>query len=281
MNNYSETDLALLHQELLTILKEIVRICSVLNIKCFVTGGTAIGAYYFQGFVKWDDDIDLGMKRDDYEKFMKEAPSIISKGFFIQCIKTEPNTPFYFMKVRKDNTLFVQQEFKDVKMHHGIFVDIFPFDNIPDNHLLAKTHIRFVQYLHGSFFRRQQKQAIVEGLSFFPKWMAETFAALHHAIHKLIPISFFSWRLKIVSSLFNKRDSQYVDVIVTSIDRMQSESIKELVSIKFEGIDVWAPKDLKGYLKNHYPKLESPDMLETLWTNHVPYKLSFSNNKEI
>ena len=47
MNNYSETDLALLHQELLTILKEIVRICSVLNIKCFVTGGTAIGAYYW------------------------------------------------------------------------------------------------------------------------------------------------------------------------------------------------------------------------------------------
>lgn len=278
MNNYSETDLALLHQELLTILKEIVRICSVLNIKCFVTGGTAIGAYYFQGFVKWDDDIDLGMKRDDYEKFMKEAPSIISKGFFIQCIKTEPNTPFYFIKVRKGNTLFVQQEFKDVKMHHGIFVDIFPFDNIPDNHLLAKIHIRSVQYLHGSFFRRQRKQAILESMSFLPDWLARNIATIRYTVLQAIPREYFYWRLKVVSSLFNKKKCKYVDVIVSSVDRMPSESMNNLVSIKFEGIDVWAPKDLKGYLKNHYPKLKSPEMLESLWINHAPYKISFSDN---
>ena len=278
MNTYSETDLAQLHRELRTILKEIVRICSVLNIKCFVTGGTAIGAYYFQGFVKWDDDIDLGMKRDDYEKFMKEAPSIISKGFFIQCIKTEPNTPFYFIKVRKDNTLFVQQEFKDVKMHHGIFVDIFPFDNIPDNHLLAKTHIRFVQYLHGSFFRRQRKQAIMESMSFLPGWLSRIIATIRYAVLKAIPREYFYWRLQVVSSLFNKKKCKYADVIVSSVDRMPSDSMNNLVSIKFEGIDVWAPKDLKGYLKNHYPKLKSPEMLESLWINHAPYKISFSNN---
>ena len=280
MNNYSDKELAQLHEELLTILEEIVRICKILDIKCFVTGGTAIGAYYFQGFVKWDDDIDLGMKRDDYEKFIKEAPSIISKGFFVQCAKTEPNTPFYFLKVRKDNTLFVQQEFKDVKMHHGIFVDIFPYDNIPDNPMTAKIHTRFVQYLHGSFFRRQRKQTIVESLSFLPKRLAGALATMHHAILKLIPVKFFYWRLKTVSSHFNKKDCQYVDVIVSSVDRMPADSINNLVSIKFEGIDVWAPKDLKGYLKNHYPKLKSPEMLESLWISHAPYKLSFSNTQE-
>ena len=277
MNNYSDTDLTQLHEELLSILKEIVRICKILDIKCFVTGGTAIGAYYYQGFVKWDDDIDLGMWRDDYEKFIKEAPSIISKGFFVQCAKTEPNTPFYFTKVRKDNTLFVQQEFKDVKMHHGIFVDIFPFDNIPNKPIVAKIHTRLVQYLHGSFFRRQRKQAILEGLSFLPNWLSKPFAAIHFAILKIIPVKFFYRRLKFVSSLYNKKDCQYVDVIVSSVDRMPSDSINNLASIKFEGIDVWAPKDLKGYLKNHYPKLESPDMLESLWINHAPYKISFSN----
>ena len=278
MNNYSETDLAQLHEELLTIFKEIVRICSVLNIKCFVTGGTAIGAYYYQGFVKWDDDIDLGMKRDDYEKFMREAPSIISKGFFIQCIKTEPNTPFYFIKVRKDNTLFVQQEFKDIQMHHGIFVDIFPFDNIPNNHLLAKIHTRLVQYLHGSFLRHQRKEAILEGMSFLPCWLSKIIATMHYAILKAIPRVYIYWRLKLVSSLFNKKECKYVDVIVSSVDRIPYDSIANLVGIKFEGIDVWAPKDLSGYLKNHYPKLKSPEMLESLWVNHAPYKISFSDN---
>lgn len=278
MNNYSDTDLTQLHEELLTILEEIVRVCKKLDIKCFVTGGTAIGAYYFQGFVKWDDDIDLGMWRDDYEKFIKEGPSIISNGFFIQCIETEPNTPFYFTKVRKDNTLFVQHEFKDIKMHHGIFVDVFPYDNIPNNHLLAKMHTRYVQFLHGSLFRHQNKQAILEGLSFLPKWFSKPLATIHFTILRMIPIKFFYQRLKYVSSFYNKKTCQYVDVIVSSVDRMPSGSIKKLVSIKFEGIDVWAPKDLKGYLKNHYPKLESPDMLESLWINHAPYKISFSKH---
>lgn len=278
MNSYTETELAHLHEELLTILKEIIRICKILNIKCFVTGGTAIGAYYFQGFVKWDDDIDLGMKRDDFERFVKEAPTLISKGFFVQCIDTEPNTPFYFIKVRKDQTLFVQQEFKDIKMHHGIFVDIFPYDNIPDNHLTSKIHTRFVQYLHGSFFRHQRKETIMEGLAFLPKWLAKFVVTIHYAILTAIPIKYLYWRLKVVSSLFNKKDCKYVDVIVSSVDRMPSDSIKNLVTTKFEGMDVWVPKDLKGYLENHYPDLKSPEMLESLWINHAPYKLSFSNS---
>lgn len=280
MNSYSDKELTQLHAELLTILEEIVRICKILDIKFFVTGGTAIGAYYFQGFVKWDDDIDLGMKRDDYEKFMREAPSIISKGFFVQCIDTEPNTPFYFTKVRKDNTLFVQQDFKDVKMHHGIFVDIFPYDNIPNNHVTSKIHTRLVQYLHGSFFRHQRKESILEGLSFLPNWLSKPIATIRYTILKAFPIKYFYWRLKTVSSHFNKKDCQFVDVIVSSVDRMPADSINNLVSIKFEGIDVWAPKDLKGYLKNHYPKLKSPEMLESLWISHAPYKLSFSNTQE-
>ena len=102
---------------------------------------------------------------------------------------------------------------------------------------------------------------------------------IHYAVLKAIPREYFYWRLKAVSSLFNKKDCKYVDVIVSSVDRMPSDSINNLVGIKFEGIDVWAPKDLKGYLKNHYPNLKSPEMLESLWVNHTPYKISFSNDQ--
>ena len=103
----------------------------------------------------------------------------------------------------------------------------------------------------------------------------------HYAILKVIPAKFFYWRLKTISSLFNKNNCQCVDVIVSSVDRMRSDSIKNLVSTKFEGIDVWAPGDIEGYLKNHYPDLKSPEMIETLWINHTPYKLSFSNHQTI
>ncbi len=280
MRSYSDKTLSQLHSELLTVLREILRICDSLGIQCFVTGGTAIGAYYFQGFVKWDDDIDLGMRRDDYEKFIKEAPSLVSDGFFIQCFETETSTPHYFTKVRKNGTLFIQEEYKDVKMHQGIFVDIFPYDNIPDNPAVARIHKRLVQYLHGSYMRRQLKQAILEGQHFLPPVLSKVLADIRFSLLKLIPKRFFYWRLKKASSLFNNKDCRFVVVIVSSVDRMPSDSIKQLAPIVFEGEKLFAPGDIEGYLKNHYPKLESPDMLESLWVSHCPYKLSFSEEQE-
>ena len=280
MNSYSETELSHLHEELLTILKEIIRICEVLEIQCFVTGGTAIGAYYFSGFVKWDDDIDLGMRRDDYEKFVRKAPLLVSEGFFVQTPQTEPNTPFYFTKVRKDGTLFIQQEHKDIQMHQGIFVDIFPFDNVSDNRLVAKIHTRLVQFFHGSFLRRQRKQAILEGQLGLPPFISNILATVRYSLLHLIPKRFFIWRLKKLSSLFNRSNCKYADVLVSSVDRISSDSIHNLQRIIFEGFDLFAPGDLEGYLKNHYPDLKSPDMLESLWINHAPYKLSFSVKQE-
>lgn len=277
MKGYSDEDLIRLHKELLTILEEVVRICGILDIKCFVTGGTAIGAHYFHGFVKWDDDIDLGMRRDDYEKFLAEAPSLISKGFFIQTLATEPDTPFYFTKVRKDGTLFVQREYKDVRMHHGIYVDIFPYDNIPDNLLLAKIHTRWVQYCHGSFLRRQFKQAILEGQTFLPSSISNPLASVRFTLLKILPKRFYFWKLKKVSSLFNHRRCKFVDNIVSSVDRMPSDSINNLVPIQFEGFNLYAPGDMEGYLKNHYPDLKSPDMLESLWVTHAPYRFSIKD----
>lgn len=279
MKGYSDEDLTRLHEELLTILEEIVRICNILDIKCFVTGGTAIGAHYFQGFVKWDDDIDLGMRRMDYEKFLAKAPALISDGFFLQYFKTEPDTPFYFAKVRKDGTLFVQKEYKDVKIHHGIFVDIFPYDNIPDNPVIAKIHTRLVQYFQGSFLRRQLKQAILEGQAFLPSSISKVLASVRFFLMKALPKKFYYWRLRKVSSLFNHRHCKYVDNIVSSVDRMSSDSINNLVPIQFEGLDLYAPGDIEGYLKHHYPKLKSPDMLESLWITHAPYMLSFNSNQ--
>lgn len=276
MGGYSESDLNQLHAELLTILKEIVRICDILDIRCFVTGGTAIGAHYFHGFVKWDDDIDLGMQRDDYERFRKEAPAIISEGYFIQCLRTDPDTPFYFIKVRKNGTLFVQEKYKDVKMHQGIFVDIFPFDNIPDNHFLARIHTRLVQYLHGSFMRRQLKQSILEGQAFLPSALSEILATVRFALMKMVPKSYFLWRLRKVSSLFNHRRCRFVDVIVSSIDRMSYDSVKHLKPTCFEGVKLYEPGDIEGYLQNHYPDLKSPEMLESLWISHAPYEMAFS-----
>ena len=66
-----------------------------------------------------------------------------------------------------------------------------------------------------------------------------------------------------------------MDVIKSSVDHVSSASIQNLMPIQFEGIELYAPRDLKEYLQYHYPDLKSADMLESLWVSHAPYILSF------
>ena len=79
------------------------------------------------------------MKREDYNRFLKVAPQELDSRYFLSWIETDPHTPYYFAKVKKNHTLFVEGLFKNVPMHQGIFVDIFPFDRIPDNRRLMKV----------------------------------------------------------------------------------------------------------------------------------------------
>lgn len=92
----------------LEILAEVIKVCNENSIEYFVIGGTALGAVRHSGFIPWDDDIDIGMTRDDYERFLKIAPSKLKSDLFLQYYVTEPNSPTYFAKVRKNNTQFVE-----------------------------------------------------------------------------------------------------------------------------------------------------------------------------
>ena len=136
--SYSEEELEQLHKVLYEILGEIIRVCDMLHIPYFIQGGTAIGAFFENGILPWDDDIDVGMTRENYERFLKEAPAVLKKDYFLQWIGSDPHTPFYFAKLRKNGTKFVEDVSEGLDMHHCIFVDIFPYDKVPDNQTLQK-----------------------------------------------------------------------------------------------------------------------------------------------
>ena len=130
--NYTPEEIKKLHEYLYAILEEIVRVCEQLEIPYFIIGGSGIGALFEKAILPWDDDVDMGMTRENYNRFLREAPSVLKKGFFLQWTGTEPLYPFYFAKVRMDGTAFVEEYYREVDMHHGIYVDIFPLDKVPD-----------------------------------------------------------------------------------------------------------------------------------------------------
>ena len=117
----------------LDILSEIINICKKHNLKYFGTGGTSLGAVRHKGFIPWDDDIDLVMKREDYEKFINIAPKEIKENFFVQCSKTEKKYFRGHMQVRNSNTTAIISDDKYNDYNKGIWVDIFPLDNVPDD----------------------------------------------------------------------------------------------------------------------------------------------------
>lgn len=116
----------------LEIAKEIRRVCDENGINYFLDSGTLLGAVRHKGFIPWDDDLDLGMLREDYEKFCEIAPEKLDPKYCLQTWRTDKNYPLPFGKVRKRNTVYVEGK-SDQSTENGIYVDIFPYDKAPEN----------------------------------------------------------------------------------------------------------------------------------------------------
>ena len=112
----------------LEILKETVRICKKHDIKYFLTGGTLLGAIRHKGFIPWDDDLDIGMTRENYDKFLEVAQAELGDKYFLQNYSTEKKFPLMFSKIRLNGTIYEEEASKRVNMHQGIYIDIFPHD---------------------------------------------------------------------------------------------------------------------------------------------------------
>ena len=127
-------NLSNLHNVLLIIADEIARICTKYQIPYAISSGTLLGAVRHKGFIPWDDDFDIEMKRKDYISFEKACKDELdSSKFFLQTENSEDFYPFSFAKLRLNGTEVIEDFSKDASVHHGIFVDIFILDNVPDN----------------------------------------------------------------------------------------------------------------------------------------------------
>ena len=130
----------------LYILKEFDRICQENGLKYSLIYGTLLGAVRHGGFIPWDDDVDVCMLREDYEKFCKIAPKRLPEDLFYQSHETEREYFQLFDKIRLNNTIFKEKYYAQYHIHHGIYIDIFPCDKIPQNMFKRKLQLIFYQF---------------------------------------------------------------------------------------------------------------------------------------
>lgn len=127
----------------LDLLAELDRVCKKNNLQYLATGGTLLGAVRHQGFIPWDDDIDLMMSRADYEKLCEVAPDEFQHPYFFQTEYTDLGSLRGHAQLRNsDTTGMMAWEAKNTPINQGIFIDIFPLDVVTDDAVKLQTQIK-------------------------------------------------------------------------------------------------------------------------------------------
>ena len=128
------------HQRaLLEMLKDFDAVCQRHGIKYQLFAGTALGTVRHHGFIPWDDDVDVILLRSEYERFFEEAAKDFdAEKYYVQQENT-PHWPMQFSKLRLNGTTCIEKYHpRDKKIHQGVYIDIFPLDNLADNKLTRK-----------------------------------------------------------------------------------------------------------------------------------------------
>ncbi|WP_203649839.1 LicD family protein [Secundilactobacillus yichangensis] len=136
-----------LHHVELGNLAKIISLCDELSLDYFLIGGSLLGAIRHQGFIPWDDDMDIGMTRADYETFAKYAPEKLrGDHYFLQTAYSDDSYGFSYMKLL-DRFTYIEEKGNVNNARKGVFIDIFPFDRIPDDPSLRRSQITRFKFL--------------------------------------------------------------------------------------------------------------------------------------
>ncbi|EOS35241.1 hypothetical protein C808_05020 [Lachnospiraceae bacterium M18-1] len=124
----------------LELLIEFDRICRKNNIRYTLTGGTLLGAVRHGGFIPWDDDADVSMLRQEYEKFKRVCEKELNEKYCFQDMQSTQGYRWGYGKLRKKDTLFLREHQEHMPYSQGVFIDIFPRDGVPNGVIKRKVH---------------------------------------------------------------------------------------------------------------------------------------------
>lgn len=230
---------------LLSYLLEVDRICKKHNIKYFLGGGTLLGAIRHHGFIPWDDDADIMMLREDYDKFCKIAQSELPKNMTFQSNETDKHCYYEFAKIRLDNTIFATGFAKNHKtMHNGLAFDIFCHDKTANSRLGQKIHLGMTLFTRALVFNKWNNRKTDNG--------NRLQTAFTNFCIKLFPIRFSLWLERKTLSFFKrKKNAKYLyDGMGRNVynGSFPISYLDVAVYVDFEGYKLPVPKEYDKYL---------------------------------
>ena len=261
-----------LHNCQMELLNEFVRICNENKLEYFLYGGTLLGAVRHKGFIPWDDDLDLAMPREDYERFLKIAPSNINSKFMIDNYHTNKKCYLNFTKIRNKNTLFIQDFQIGYDGPKGIWIDVFPLDGINKItkfqilRIKIIKSIRSIAHYKSNIFWGNNKIKLKKFLSMF---------------FKVIPLnSLLAFQDKIMKGNSKKKYNYFINIASQYSYKKQTMPKKVFLPAKelmFEGRKYKVPNDYDYFLKRIYGNyMELPPKEKRI--THNPVDIQFEGD---
>ena len=239
-------DIRNLQFKLVEMISFIDEICRENKIMYYIFGGTALGAVRHKGFIPWDDDLDIVMTQENFEKFKKVLVEKANNKYFLQEWYIAGSNYMEYAKLRMNNTTFIEKQFMQRKdLHQGIFVDIFIIHKCPENKKIQKklfTKAHFAMGI-GLSERGWKPKTIIQKIAF--------------AIYKIIPKKLVvNHILKELYSYDNMENDYKYHLFMDKakferaiFDREQIESPSEN---EFEGLMLYGFKDMNYFLTQIY-----------------------------
>lgn len=246
---------------IMEIVKPVLTITDKLNITCWMQGGTMLGAIRHKGFIPWDDDIDLGMMRKDYDRFINEVEKYLPEHMELRTYNDDSNHHYYFARI-VDNRHQIKRMGSAEVRYENVWIDIFPLDGMPNDLVSRAWHkIRL------SFGRLSYHLACIEkvnidrpGRPWIERAVIRTLLLLPHKKGNIIK------RLDHVDRLLRKYPVEHSDWVINFMGQNTfkfTEMFKKDVygkptSYRFEDIELIGPEKYDEYLTLLYGNYMTP-----------------------
>lgn len=276
---YPHGSLERLHAEERDIIAVIDRLCRENGIDYFLDGGSCLGAVRHGGFIPWDDDIDIGMTKEDYDRFCTLAPRALPEGYSLHSSANTPGFSALWVKVFKDGTRFIDDNAFEAGCEQGIFVDVFAYCRLDEDEARAKKQLRDARMAQVKSYLKHFSRPKIAASTPLRPLMVLGCRVVHHTIAKL-------WKQDRLQADFDvafDTDSpsrRWTGAAYGYCGIFDEGVLFPTQDMDFEGLTLRVPHDTHDYLTTIYGDyMEFPPESERY--THAPVILDFGDGVNV
>lgn len=273
-----------LHAVQLQILEDFIGVCDKYDLVYFAVYGTAIGAVRHQGFIPWDDDIDIGMLREDYDKFLQVFHKELGEQYYLLTPEIDGRYACTVTHIQKKGTRFISEVTQGMEYEQGIFMDIFPFDYVAEEKREQLKQGRRANILGKLLFLSGNAYPVIpyEGIK---RKIGGLMCIIIYRFLNMAQINPKWLYKKYVSNAtaYNEKKGRYVtsfEYMGCLKDKVRVEALFPVKKVKFEHLMINLPANNHEFLEKVYGNyMQLPPEKDRV--NHMPLIIQFEGEESI